>query len=97
MLPILKFNYYKLLTDRKMAILQMLFDEPACCSSLEKLSKKLKMSLPLVSYHINGSRKSEGLKEMGLIETLDKKGRTEIGLSVMGKLLVRGHVKQPAA
>lgn len=42
-------------------------------SSLEQLSKKTNMSLPLISYHVNGSSKSEGLKDLGLIETEERK------------------------
>lgn len=91
LLPVLKFSYYKMLTDKKMEILKML-SKPDCCMSLEGLSKRTKMSLPLVSYHINGNLKSEGLKEMGLVETTEKKGRIEIKLSTLGRLLIRGYV-----
>jgi DNA-binding transcriptional ArsR family regulator len=92
MLPVLKFSYYKLITDRKMKILETLFKEPKCCASLEELSKKCNMSLPLVSYHVNGNPKSEGLKEMGLVETTEKGGRVAIRLSLMGNILMKGYV-----
>jgi len=92
LLPILKFSYYKILTDRKMKILNVLHHEENCCASLEELSKKTGMSLPLISYHINGNPKSEGLKEMGLVETVDKKGKTQIGLSTLGRMLMKGYV-----
>lgn len=91
LLPVLKFSYYKMLTDKKMDILKML-SKPDCCMSLEELSKRTKMSLPLISYHINGNLKSEGLKEMGLAETTEKKGRIEIKLSTLGKMLIKGYV-----
>jgi len=91
MLPVLKFSYYSLLTDKKMGIMNLL-SEPGCCSSLEELSKKTKMSLPLISYHINGNLKSEGLKEMGLVETTEKKGRVNLKLSMLGKLLLKGYI-----
>jgi DNA-binding transcriptional ArsR family regulator len=91
LLPVLKFSYYKMLTDKKMEILKML-SNPDCCMSLEELSKKTKMSLPLISYHINGNLKSEGLKEMGLVETNEKKGRIEIKLSTLGRMLIKGYV-----
>ena len=74
LLPVLKFSYYKMLTDKKLALLKLLY-EPDCCHSLEQLSKKSGMSLPLVSYHINGNLKSEGLKSLGLVVTEEKKGR----------------------
>ncbi|MBL7055380.1 hypothetical protein ISS07_00530 [Candidatus Woesearchaeota archaeon] len=91
MLPVLKFSYYSLLTDKKMDIMNLL-NEPGCCSSLEELSKKTKMSLPLISYHINGNLKSEGLKEMGLVETTEQKGRINLKLSMLGRLLLKGYV-----
>ena len=93
LLPILKFSYYKILTDRKMSILTLLYEDKNCCGSLEELSKKTKMSLPLISYHINGTMKSEGLKHLGLVDVSERKGRTTVQLSMMGELLVKGYVK----
>lgn len=92
MLPIMKFNYYSLISDRKKEILQFLHDEKDCCGSLDDLSKRTGMSLPLISYHINGNLKSKGLKDMGLVETTEKKGRVRVSLSVLGRLLVQGYV-----
>jgi DNA-binding transcriptional ArsR family regulator len=96
LLPILKFSYYKLITDKKMSILKLLSGKN-CCSSLEELSKKMNMSLPLVSYHINGNLKSEGLRDLGLVETVEVKGKLHIQLSTMGDLLVKGYVSQSPA
>lgn len=92
MLPVMKFSYYKLIPDKKMEILKILHDKD-CCSSLEELSKKTGMSLPLISYHINGNLKSEGLKTMGLVETTEEKGRVAITLSSLGRMMVRGYIK----
>lgn len=91
LLPVLKFSYYRLLTEKKMEILKML-SKPGCCTSLEELHKKTNMSLPLISYHINGNLKSEGLKEMGLVETSEVRGRLEIRLSMLGRMLLNGYV-----
>jgi len=91
LLPILKFSYYKILTDKKLEILKTVNNKD-CCASLEELSKKTGMSLPLISYHINGTLKSEGLKELGLVETIERKGRVEINLSMMGRLLIKGYL-----
>ncbi|HLC96817.1 MAG TPA: winged helix-turn-helix domain-containing protein [Candidatus Nanoarchaeia archaeon] len=93
LLPILKFSYYKVIQDKKMDILSVLFKDRTCCASLEELSKKTKMSLPLISYHINGNLKSEGLKQLGLVETKEEKGRVSVTLTTMGRLLVKGYVK----
>ncbi|MBI2545513.1 MAG: hypothetical protein HYW22_02900 [Candidatus Aenigmarchaeota archaeon] len=96
MFPILKFSYYKLLSDKKMSIIRSLSREIDCCSSLEELSKKVKMSLPLLVYHINGNMKSEGLKVMGLVETEEKRGRIKIRLTELGRLLEKGYVTSVA-
>ncbi|MBN1792956.1 hypothetical protein JW826_04715 [Candidatus Woesearchaeota archaeon] len=92
MLPVLKFSYYTLLTNKKMGILKTLFTKKDCCASLEDLSKQTKMSLPLISYHINGTLKSEGLKQMGLVETREEKGKIRINLSFLGRMIVKGYV-----
>ena len=91
MLPVLKFSYYNMLTDKKMDILKLL-NKPGCCASWEELSKKTKMSLPLISYHINGNLKSEGLRDMGLVETTESKGRIAVQLSTSGRLLLKGYI-----
>jgi len=93
LLPVLKFNYYKMITDKKMQILRIVYTEEKCCASLEELSKKTKMSLPLISYHINGNLKSEGLKDLGLVKTSEKKGKVAIELTKLGRLLLKGYVK----
>jgi len=93
LLPVLKFNYYKMITDKKMQMLRIIYTEEKCCASLEELSKKTKMSLPLISYHINGNLKSEGLKDLGLVKTSEKKGKVAIELTMLGRLLLKGYVK----
>lgn len=93
MLPILKFSYYRAIPERKMTILKYLFKNEDCCASYEELSKRLKMSLPLISYHISGTPKSEGLEQMGLIETVEGKKRTQLRLSALGRMLIKGYVE----
>jgi len=92
LLPILKFSYYNELTDKKLGILKLIYKDKTCCASLEDLSKKLKMSLPLVSYHVNGNLKSPGLKELGLIETKEEGGKIRVTLTMQGRLLIKGYV-----
>ncbi len=87
MLPILNASYYNLLTKKKEEILQVLTNEE-CCESMDELSKKTGMSLPLVSYHINGNLRTEGLKEMGLVKTEEVKGRIRIRLSDVGRIIM---------
>ncbi len=92
MLPVMKFSYYKAIPEKKMSVLKLLKKDRECCASLEELSKKLKMSLPLVSYHINGNAKSEGLIDMGLVSVVEKKGRMNVNLTPLGNLLAEGYI-----
>lgn len=94
MLPVLKFSYYRLLPERKLAILTFLKSQPDCCSSLEELGERTGMSLPLISYHVNGNTKAEGLLTMGLVEThVGPRSRTQIMLSELGRLIAEGAIE----
>ena len=92
LLPVLKFSYYKMLTDKKMNILKLLARDKSCCSSLEELSKRTKMSLPLISYHVHGTPRADGLKVLGLVDTYTEKGRVSVNLSPLGRMLIKGYV-----
>lgn len=94
MLPVLRFSYYKVITNKKMDILKTVYNEETCCASLEELGNKTGMSLPLISYHINGTMKSEGLKQLGLVETTETKGKVSVKLTMQGRLLIRGYLAQ---
>ncbi|MCH8329374.1 MAG: ArsR family transcriptional regulator, partial [Nanoarchaeota archaeon] len=87
LMPILKFSYYKSLTDKKLRILKLLNSKEVM--SIEEISKKIGMSLPLIYYHINGTLKEEGLKGLELVETLDK---SKVKLSMLGRLLIKGYI-----
>lgn len=91
--PYMKLAYYNLISDKKLSILKFL-NSGDCCTSLEELSKKLNMSLPLVSYHVNGNLKSEGLKDMGLVELMRNKSRIDVRISPVGRLILFGHIEQ---
>lgn len=93
-LPVLKFSYYTLLTDKKLSLLRAM-DNPSCCASLRELGRKSGMSLPLVSYHVNGNQKTPGLVSLGLAEARGRGRRTSIHLTALGRMLVRGHVGLP--
>jgi DNA-binding transcriptional ArsR family regulator len=95
MLPVLKFSYYRLIPERKMAILRFLKTQPDCCSSFEELSRRTGMSLPLVSYHVNGNARSEGLLTQGLVEVHQGPGgRSQVMLTELGRLLEEGDLAQ---
>ncbi len=97
MLPVLKFSYYRLLPDRKLAILKFLKTQPDCCSSLDELAQKTGMSLPLASYHVNGTAKVEGLVSQGLVELhTGPRGKVQVMLTEMGRMIAEGLLETSA-
>lgn len=86
--PVLKFSYYKLISEKKMKILEALGSDSL---SLEELSRATKMSPSLISYHIHGSSKTDGLLSLGLAEFTDEDG-LKLRLSMLGKMLFRAYI-----
>lgn len=91
LLPVLKFSYYKLLTDKKMSVLKLLYRKEAGMT-MEELRKTAKMSAPLLSYYVNGNLKSEGLVAMGLAEVAEEGRKVLVRLTMLGRMLVKGYV-----
>lgn len=92
LLPIMKLSYYNEITPIKMKILNELNKEEY--QSLNDVAKKLKMSISLLSYHINGTDKYKGLKYHRLVDTKSVNKNLYIKLSSMGKLLLKGYVNK---
>lgn len=91
MLPIMKLSYYNELSENKLKILKEL--EVDDYKSLSELNQKLKMSISLLSYHINGNYKYKGLKEHRLVEVKEQNNNLLVKLSEMGNLLLKGYIK----
>ncbi|MBS3054248.1 MAG: winged helix-turn-helix transcriptional regulator [Candidatus Aenigmarchaeota archaeon] len=89
-LPVLKLPYYGMIPKKKMEILRFLARQPDKESSLDSITKSLGMSLPLLSYYVNGNAKTEGLKQAGLVETEAKGRRVIVSLASAGRLLMEG-------
>jgi hypothetical protein len=92
LMPIMKLSYYNQLSQNKLEILKNL--EAVEYTSLKDLSKKVSMSISLLSYHINGNYKYKGLKEFRLVEVQEKSKQLLVKLSSMGDLLLKGYIKQ---
>lgn len=89
--PIMKFSYYNAINDKKMYLLDLI-NKKGEFDSMEDLSKKAKMSLPLIAYHLRGNRDSEGLVSMNLVDTFKKDSTVSIKLTDLGKLIANGYV-----
>lgn len=89
LLPMFRFTYTRMISSSKLNIMKELLEKSM---NLDALATKLKMSPPLLSYHLNGDSDSFGLIELGLVETLDQ-GREKIAqLTAMGRLFVKGYL-----
>lgn len=86
--PVLKFSYYRLISEKKMKILRALMGG---ASTLDELGKVADMSPPLISYHLHGSLKTQGLLGLGLVEM--EGGKTaKVRLTTLGKMLLRAYI-----
>jgi len=97
LLPIMRLSYYHELSDNKLNILKEMQREDYI--SLQDLTSKLsaakiKMSISLLSYHINGNYKYKGLKSLRLVETKEQNKKVYVKLSELGSLLLNGYIKQ---
>lgn len=90
LLPMLRFSFNKLISEKKMEILRILSKGGM---SFEELAEKAKVSSPLLSYHLNGDRETSGLVELGLVDTAEKVRGKQVSLSALGKLFVKGYLQ----
>lgn len=86
--PVLKFSYYRLISEKKMRVLEALTKGPL---TLEDLCRATSMSPPLISYHLHGSSKTQGLISLGLVE-LEGEKTTVARLTTLGKMLLRAYI-----
>lgn len=92
LLPILRLSYYHELSENKMGILKELNEHKF--EPITAIANRLKMSISLLSYHINGNDKYKGLKAHRLVDTQMVNRNLHIKLSQMGILLLKGYVKK---
>jgi len=90
LLPIMKLSYYNELSESKLKILCNLNKEEHI--NLTDLAKKTKMSVSLLSYHLNGTLKYKGMVNLRLVEVQEKNKNLMIKLSEMGSLLLKGYI-----
>ena len=90
-LPIMKLSYYNELSENKLKILSEI--NTNTYTSLKDLSARLRMSISLLSYHINGNYKHKGLKEFRLVELKEQNKNLLVKLSEIGDLLLKGYIK----
>ncbi len=93
LLPVLKLSYNEIVSDAKLRILRAIDGAGGEVESLEKLSEVSHYGKPLLSYHVQGSRESKGLADLGLVEVNRvERGKITVKLSTLGKLLIASDV-----
>ena len=93
LLPVLKLSYSEIVSEAKLRILRVIDEAGGEVESLEKLSEVSKYGKPLLSYHVQGSRESKGLADLGLVEVNRvERGKITVKLSTLGKLLIASDV-----
>ncbi|MEM4255119.1 MAG: hypothetical protein QXR53_02200 [Candidatus Norongarragalinales archaeon] len=90
--PIMKFSYYSALSEKKLGIMRKIRENDGV-ESLEELGGLVKMSLPLVTYHVRGTKSAPGLEELGLVEVKRRNGRVGVMLTSLGRLVLDGYVE----
>lgn len=89
LLPVLKLSYSEIVSDAKLGILRAIDKAGGEVESLEHLRTISSYEKPLLSYHIQGSRKAKGLVDLGLVEVKrGQQGKMEVKLTTPGKLLI---------
>ena len=98
LMPILKLSYTEIISDSKIKILKAIDNVGGTVDSLEKLEQISGYGKPLLSYHIQGSKDSKGLADLGLVEVeKGDRGKISTRLTTLGKLLVSSNVIGSAA
>lgn len=92
-MPVLKLSYSEIISDAKIKILKAIDSVGGVVDSLEKLEQVSGYGKPLLSYHIQGSKDSSGLADLGLLDVeKGDRGKISARLSMLGKLLVSSNV-----
>ena len=85
--PVLRFSYSRLISEQKIKLMEALRGRELTPGELAEAAK---MSPSLVSYHLHGSRRSEGLISLGLVEMQEGRAR----LTQLGKMALWWKAKQ---
>lgn len=68
--------------DKKKLDILVILSKKKKAVSLTKISDEMEISLPLVSYHINGNLTNKGLYEFGLVEFALNRNGHHVGLKI---------------
>ena len=85
-LPTMDLPLSSIISEEKSSIIETLYNMGGKVLKLEKLARKMGISRALLSYHINGSARTPGLAQLGLVR-IKRKGRSStVELTDAGKI-----------
>jgi hypothetical protein len=88
-MPVLKLSYNEIISEAKIKILKAIDSAGGEVDSLDQLEQASGYGKPLLSYHVQGSKDSKGLADLGLVEVeRGDRGKISTKLTTLGKLLV---------
>jgi hypothetical protein len=89
LMPVLKLSYNEIISEAKIKILKAIDSAGGEVDSLDQLEQASGYGKPLLSYHVQGSKDSKGLADLGLLEVeRGDRGKISTKLTTLGKLLV---------
>src|SRR5918999_176088 len=89
LMPVLKLSYNEIISEAKIKILKAIDSAGGVVDSLDQLEQASGYGKPLLSYHVQGSKDSKGLADLGLLEVeRGDRGKISAKLTTLGKLLV---------
>jgi hypothetical protein len=89
LMPVLKLSYNEIISEAKIRILKAIDSAGGVVDSLDQLEHASGYGKPLLSYHVQGSKDSKGLADLGLLEVeRGERGKISTKLTTLGKLLV---------
>jgi len=93
LMPVLKLSYSEIVSEAKIKILKAINNAGGIVESLDHLEQISGYGKPLLSYHVQGTRDSKGLADLGLVE-VDKgdRGKISARLTTLGKLLISSNI-----
>jgi hypothetical protein len=68
LMPVLKLSYNEIISEAKIKILKAIDSAGGVVDSLDQLEQASGYGKPLLSYHVQGSKESKGLADLGLLE-----------------------------
>lgn len=93
-LPVIKLSYTATLSKPKIRIIKALKEMGGKTDNLSKLCRLTGYSKPLISYHLRGNDRSEGLVKLNLVSIRNKGRKVEIELTPQARIIMEAYLEE---